>query len=232
MPIPTQVSMKRAFHRPGIQIAIVRLVGWYLDAALRSKRWYVDGEEHLTIPRTGGSAIVAFWHEMLPLMPQLVGMSRRMPDYVHTPIHFLVSRHADGKMIGATMERFQLLPVFGSSSRGGPAALQTMVRLLRNGAVIGITPDGPRGPARVAAPGVAQLAALAKVPVIPCAGAISYGARLSSWDRMIMPLPLGHGVIVCRPPILVSRSTWHEALPQISAEMTQAAIRAELLCSG
>ena len=39
--------------------------------------------------------------------------------------------------------------------------MRQLLRLLLHGAMIGITPDGPRGPRREAAQGVAQLAALA-----------------------------------------------------------------------
>ena len=69
-----------------------------------------------------------------------------------------------------------------------------------------ITPDGPRGPPRVAAPGVAQLAAMAGVRVLPCAAQTSRRRVLGTWDRMVLPLPWGRGVIVCAPPIMVPRN--------------------------
>lgn len=223
--------MKRLFRHTRIRNGLIRLFAWYLDVTLRSKRWTIDGAEHLAPLRGGDSALVAFWHEILPLMPVLAQEARRMPNGVTTDIHFLVSRHNDGRFIGAIMDRFHLTPIFGSSSRGGPAAMHTMARLLRTGAVIGITPDGPRGPRREAASGVAQLAALAGVTIIPCGGAMTHGPRLSTWDRMILPLPFGRGVLSCGAPIRVPRDGWREALPIITAEMNAAMDRAEALCS-
>jgi lysophospholipid acyltransferase (LPLAT)-like uncharacterized protein len=44
------------------------------------------------------------------------------------------------------MERLGLSVVTGSSSKGGAHALREMIRLLKRGFRIGITPDGPRGP--------------------------------------------------------------------------------------
>jgi lysophospholipid acyltransferase (LPLAT)-like uncharacterized protein len=119
----------------------------------------------------------------------------------------------------------------GSSSRGGASGLRQLLRLLRQGAIIGITPDGPRGPRRKAAEGVAQLAALAGVPILPCAARTSRRITLSSWDRMAIPLPFGRGVMVCGPAILVARDSWREALPAISDAMNRAADRADMLCA-
>lgn len=223
--------MKRLLRSRPVQAALVRLVTWYLDLTLRTKRWTLDGAEHLASPRAGAPAIIAFWHEVLPVIPALVEHSRQMDDYRAVPIHFLVSRHRDGRLIGAIMQRFRLVAVFGSSSRGGAAAMFNMVKLLRSGAIIGITPDGPRGPRREAAAGVAQLAALAGVPVIPCGAAITHGRRLGTWDRMILPLPFGRGVLTCRPPITVDRDAWQDALPRITEELNHAMRRAERLCA-
>lgn len=223
--------MKRLFRHTRIRNGLIRLSAWYLDITLRSKRWTIDGVEHLQHMNAGESVIVAFWHEMLPLMPVLARESRRMPGCAMAEIHFLVSRHNDGRFISAIMHRFQMTPIYGSSSRGGPAAMHTMARLLRSGAVIGITPDGPRGPRREAALGVAQLAALAGVTVIPCGGAMTHGPRLSTWDRLMVPLPFGRGVVSCGAPIHVPRDAWREALPTITAAMNAAMDRAESLCS-
>jgi lysophospholipid acyltransferase (LPLAT)-like uncharacterized protein len=223
--------MRRLFRSPRVQVVLVRVFAWYLDLTLRTKRWTLDGAEHLAPAREGAPAVIAFWHEVLPLIPALVERSRQAEDYRTIPIHFLVSRHRDGRLISAIMHRFRLTPVFGSSSRGGAAALFSMVKLLRAGVIIGITPDGPRGPARQAASGVAQLAALAGVPIIPCGGAVTMGRRLGTWDRMILPLPFGRGVLSCRPAITVDRESWQDAVPLITAELNAAMEQAERLCA-
>ncbi len=224
--------MKRLFRHPRVRDGLIHLSAWYLDVTLRSKRWSVEGDEAIAFLRTGQPAILAFWHEALPLMPGLVQWYRGRSYGAAENVHFLVSRHNDGRFVGAVMSRFRLQPVFGSSSRGGPAALQTMVRLLRDGQYIGITPDGPRGPRRQPASGVAQLAALARVPIIPCGGATTHGRRLSTWDRMVLPLPLGRGAISCGAPIHVPREGWQDALPVVTDALNAAMHRAERLCGG
>jgi lysophospholipid acyltransferase (LPLAT)-like uncharacterized protein len=93
-----------------------------------------------------------------------------------------------------------------------------------------ITPDGPRGPPRVAAPGVAQLAATAAVRVLPCAAQTSRRRVLRTWDEMVLPLPWGRGVIVCGRAIMVPRDRAEAALPVIAQALTVAAEDADRLC--
>jgi len=128
------------------------------------------------------------------------------------------------------VRRFGILPIMGSSTRGGAAGLRGLLTVLRQGGLIGITPDGPRGPRRQAAAGVAQLAALAGVPVLPCAARTSRRIRLGTWDQMALPLPFGRGVVVCGTAITVSTDGWKDAVPDITSGLNQAADRAERLC--
>jgi lysophospholipid acyltransferase (LPLAT)-like uncharacterized protein len=215
---------------PQAQWLLSRVLGLYLAFALRTTRWTVDGREHLLQHGEGAPAVFAFWHEFLPLMPALVMIARRLPQYRPVSIYTLVSHHRDGKAIGAVVGRFNIKPVSGSTSRGGVAGLRALVRILANGGIIGITPDGPRGPRRQAAAGVAQLAALAAVPVVPCAARTSWRVVLGTWDRMPVPLPFGRGVVVCGPSIAVSRSSPRDAMPAITAALNVAADRADRLC--
>jgi lysophospholipid acyltransferase (LPLAT)-like uncharacterized protein len=151
-------------------------------------------------------------------------------------MHVLVSRHQDGRLIGDMMRSFGLDLVHGSSSKGaaqkgGASGMRALLAVLAAGDQVVITPDGPRGPRRQLARGVAQLAALAGVPVLPCAARSTRRRVLPTWDRMILPLPFGRGVLVCGAPIHVPRDRWADSLPVIAAALTQAADEAEALCA-
>jgi len=201
------------------------LLSLYLSLALRTTRWTLHGEAHVAPHLAGAPCIAAFWHERLPLMPALWLRAKR-----RTHLHVLVSRHRDGRMIGGIMRHFAISAVHGSSSRGGAAALRRLGDLLAGGDQVAITPDGPRGPSRKAAPGVAQLAALSGVPVLPCAAQTSRRLVMKSWDRMVIPLPFGRGVLVCGAPVAVARDGWAAALPLIETALTDAADTADRLC--
>jgi lysophospholipid acyltransferase (LPLAT)-like uncharacterized protein len=162
-------------------------------------------------------------------MPALWLMARdRRPQ---NRMHVLVSRHRDGRFIGQILRRFGAEPVHASSSRGGASGVLALLSLLSNGDMVAITPDGPRGPRRQAAPGVAQIAALGGVDVLPCAGQTTHRWVLRSWDRMTLPLPFGRGVLVCAPPIIVPRKDWLFSLPLIAQALTSATEDADRLCA-
>jgi hypothetical protein len=222
--------MKSLLRTPQAQAMLAALLGGYLAFALRTTRWTLDGQEHFRPFGAGTPAVFAFWHEFLPLMPGLSLIARKLPFYRPTPIHTLVSQHRDGRFIGAVVRRFGIRPILGSSSRGGAAGLRNLLAVLRQGDLIGITPDGPRGPRRQAAFGVAQLAALSGVPVVPLAARTSRRVQLNTWDRMPVPLPFGRGVVVCGPAISVPRHGWRDAVPTIADALNQVADRAEALC--
>jgi lysophospholipid acyltransferase (LPLAT)-like uncharacterized protein len=225
--------LKRLLRRAAVQACLAALVGRYLAIALRTTRWTLHGAEHLAPQTQGQPAIVAFWHERLPLMPALWRYAQHGGPVA--PTFVLVSRHADGRLIGELMRRFGVGIVHGSTARngqdrGGAAGLRQLLERLAAGGNVVITPDGPRGPRRQAAAGVAQLAALSGVPVLPCAAQTSWRRTLGTWDRMVLPLPFGRGVLVCRPAIPVAREAAEAALPAIEAAMTEAAELADRLC--
>ena len=219
--------MKRLLRGAAVRRVLARLLGLYLGVALRTTRWTVQGEAHLAPFLADGALIFAVWHERLALMPALWLRVRRRADMRQRRVFLLASRHRDGRLIGTILRGFGLGVVLGSSTRGGVAGLKGSLDWLARGAVIGITPDGPQGPPRVCAPGVAALAALSGAPVLPCAAQTTRRLILRSWDRMALPLPFGRGVVVCGPPIAVPRTGWQASLPEIAAALDAAAAQAD-----
>ena len=217
--------LRRLIRHPTTQAALAKALGFYLALVFRTTRWTLLGEPHLAaaLGDTGRPILAAFWHERLPMMPMLWLRARAAePRLAAVRAHVLVSRHRDGRFIGDIVRRFRLELVHASTSRGGAAGMRRLLRVLGEGDMVVITPDGPRGPRRSAAPGVAQLAALAGIPVLPCAARTSRARILGSWDRMVLPLPFARGVLVMGPPVAVERATPLDALPAIEAALTAA----------
>jgi lysophospholipid acyltransferase (LPLAT)-like uncharacterized protein len=225
--------LKRLLRHPGVLRTLASLLGRYLDFALSTTRWTVIGQDNFAPFEQGAPVIAAFWHEHLPVMPALWKRARKATPGLR--LHVLVSRHSDGRFIGEIIARFGLEVAHGSSARngqnrGGARGAMALLSALEAGQQVVITPDGPRGPRRVAAPGVAQLAGLSGCKVLPCAAQITHRRVLGSWDRMILPLPWGRGVLVCGAPIAVPRDGWDAALPEISAALTRASDEAQRAC--
>jgi lysophospholipid acyltransferase (LPLAT)-like uncharacterized protein len=117
-----------------------------------------------------------------------------------------VSRSRDGDLMDATLARlgFAQSPR-GSSSRGATSLLRSMIRRARAGERIAMLPDGPRGPAREAKPGVIALARSGGLSLVPVGIAAAPAMRFASWDRAILPLPFAR--VHCRygPPLYVPK---------------------------
>jgi lysophospholipid acyltransferase (LPLAT)-like uncharacterized protein len=119
--------MKSLLRTAYVQALLAILLGAYLKFALRTTRWTLDGQEHFAPHAAGAPAVFAFWHEFLPLMPALSILAQTLPFYRPTPIYTLVSQHRDGRFIGSVVRRFGILPILGSSTRGGAAVLRNLL---------------------------------------------------------------------------------------------------------
>lgn len=188
--------------------APVRAVACFLAASYiwfvhKTSRWHTINRE---IPERFWADrkpfILAFWHGRILMVPYC--WPRDIPGSI------LVSRNRDGSLIAGVIRYFGAETVRGSTARpgresdkGAQAALMQILRKLKAGEYIGITPDGPRGPRMRASEGVAAMSRLSGVPVIPCAWSTKRRRVLSSWDRFILPLPFNRGVFVWGEPISV-----------------------------
>ena len=170
----------------------------YIRFVYRTNRWSVEGAEHPRLLREAGRPfILAFWHGRLMMIP--------MAWQRLAPIHMLISAHRDGRIIADAVAHFGVQSVAGSTKRGGSTALRTMVKALAAGDCVGITPDGPAGPAMVASAGIVNVARLSRAPIVPVVFAASRRRTMRSWDRMQIALPFGRGVFIWGAPIEVEK---------------------------
>jgi lysophospholipid acyltransferase (LPLAT)-like uncharacterized protein len=174
---------------------------WFIHCYIRlvyvTTSWTVHGAEWPRHLRAEGKAfILAFWHGRLLMIP--------MAWQRLAPMHMLISAHPDGQIIADAVTYFGVDSVAGSTSRGGSAALRTMLKQLKAGDCVGITPDGPRGPAMTASAGIVNLARLARVPILPITYATSRRRMLATWDRFHLPWPFGRGIYLWGEPIEIA----------------------------
>ena len=141
-----------------------------LHATLRVRHVNV---EHI---RDTPQYILAFWHAHLLLM---------LHSRYRKPSSVMISQSKDGEYIARVFDWYGVDSARGSTTRGGSGALRELIRDARAGKNIVFTPDGPKGPARIAQPGVISAAQATGLPIVPIAFAAkkkSCCARGTAWS--------------------------------------------------
>ncbi len=207
--------LKRLLRSDAVQTAACWLAAQYIRLVRITGRWQIVGED---IPesfrKSGRPFILAFWHGRLMMMPYCW----RRTDLVQ----MLISGHRDGRLISRTVRHFRIESVVGSSTSGGAQAMRDLIRLLRGGGIVGITPDGPRGPRMRVGEGTIALARLSGAPVLPATYAVSRRRILGSWDRFVLPLPFSRGVFLWGEPLDVPKKADEAAMDACRATLEHA----------
>jgi len=210
--------IKRLGRTPFVQRTLAALAAGLMGAVKTTTRWQSIGAD-VAAPAWAGDkpVIVAFWHNRLAMMPACWPSAK--------PFHMLISSHPDGRLIANTIAHFGFGSIAGSSTRGGGEAMRQLVRTLKNGESIGITPDGPRGPRMTAGEGVLALTRLAGVPILPLAVSVSNRVVLNTWDHLIIPLPFGRGAMIWGQPMTIPRDADDAMLADLRIKLEEELIR-------
>jgi lysophospholipid acyltransferase (LPLAT)-like uncharacterized protein len=171
-----------------------RLLAWYLRLVARTAR---------IGPVTREQVVLAFWHEY-NLALYAVAAARR-GDLPHASFTTDTPR---GTVIATIFESLARRPgqfvMLRLPDEGEREAARTLARRLGDlgsrGYSLVVTPDGPRGPYRVAKPGALIVARQAALPILPIAVRAHPAVRLTRrWDRQILPLPFSRLELVAGP---------------------------------
>jgi len=193
--------------------AVLRLLRASLRIRFHGDRQVRDWE------RSGRRFILAFWHRHMLLMRYAYRGDR---------MTVLSSQSRDGELMVQVLRRLGIGTVRGSSTRGGVGGLRELIRAARDGSDLGITPDGPRGPARRVQPGVIAAAAMSGLPIVPVAMAATRFRVLSTWDRTLVPLPGAVVHVAYGEPLEVPRDGRPEEWsPRLEGALERTGDRAE-----
>lgn len=180
-----------------IQNTIAWLGAVYISLVYKSTRWQRVGWD---IPdayiQEGKGFITCFWHNRL-----LMGCFGWPGE---KEFHMLISSHSDGQLIAKIVGHHGIKTIAGSRNHGGSHALRAMVKVLKAGHTVGITPDGPRGPCYSVSEGTLTVARLAKVDILPFTCSTMCFKKLKSWDRFRIALPFSKGVLMWGKPFKIN----------------------------
>ena len=146
-----------------------------------------------------------------------------------------VSRSRDGDWITPVLRRMGFgEPARGSSSDGASALLRSLVRATKEGHPVGMLPDGPRGPAGVAQPGVVALARLTGARLHLAGVSADRAWHFGSWDRAMLPKPFARVYCHFGRTVDVPKGSKEGALAEtlalVQAELTRLDREADAAC--
>lgn len=220
--------LKRAMRSPFAGGIASGAIGGYIRLVeATSSREDINRHFADDLVASGQGFIAAFWHARLLMGASIRGETER-------PVYMLISAHRDGEIIANAVRGFGVNLIRGSAAdpkkpeknKSGAPAVAAMIEALDRGAIVGVTPDGPRGPRERAKIGVIKLAAMTGAPILPGAYSASRGPRLKTWDRFLLAAPFSRLAFAGRPPIHVERTSDAGALEHarvhLEAELKEA----------
>jgi lysophospholipid acyltransferase (LPLAT)-like uncharacterized protein len=201
---PDELSWRRRFR-----VALVTILGG-LVLRLLGSTWRIrraGNEDFDSMLARKEPFIVVFWHgEIVPV------------TWIHRGLGIapMISKHADGEIIARIVEGLGYRTVRGSTTRGGVRALLEAAQYVNDGITVGFTPDGPKGPRHVFAPGALIVAQRTGKPIVALGATASRAWRLKSWDRHLIPKPFATVTVRYSAPQFVQAADARDAVKEQS----------------
>jgi len=162
-----------------------------------------------------GRLIVPVWHQRF--LPALAYVTK----FRHFEPIVMISQSRHGDLAARFAKRLGLVPVRGSSTRGGTTALvATLKALEKNPAVIHIV-DGPTGPKGIVKPGLITMAQVSGAVILPAIVSAKKAWIIGSWDEFLVPKPFSEVTIEWGQPFVVPRDIDPTRFEELRKEIEQ-----------
>ncbi len=195
--------LKTLLGNPVVQFLIGRTIGLYMLLVGWTTHWRKVNRAAVEPYWADPTArlVCCIWHGRFVQVHKLWTFGPNAPKG-----KFLISRSREGGIVAHASRTVGADVIRGSAAKrgqrkGGVEATLEMMRHIEDGGVIGLTPDGPRGPRMRAKIGPVQIAKMAQAPLLALAWSTKWRIVFKSWDAFVLPLPFGRGALVWGDPI-------------------------------
>lgn len=198
--------MKKLLRSDAVQAFLGWLLGTYIRLILRTVRWTHENLACVEPVLAGEAGAVAlFWHGRIPLCLATA------PQWWRKDTKALISPSSDGQFIATALEMAGFPGIRISTAKPGDtakarqavAAFREAINHVAGGGALVVTPDGPRGPNEIIAPGALQIARRSGQPVFLMGIAAHPATQFDTWDRVMFAAPFGRGAVVWEGPLHV-----------------------------
>lgn len=212
-----KLALRKLGHAGWVQRVVGFIAAEYLRFVWVTNKFKLDPPDIYERMEARMPLIVAFWHGQHFMMPFL---KRK-----HHRAKVLISRHRDGEINAIAAERLHVGTVRGSGDhgnsfhrKGGVGAFKAMLQVLEDDTNMALTADVPKV-SRKAGLGIVMLARESSRPILPVVIATSRFKRLNNWDRSVVHLPFGRGVIMADDVIDVPNDADAETMETLRATL-------------
>ena len=171
---------------------------WVFQLLFFLNKVKIHGEENLLkLAKAGIPIMVCVWHGRLVFPSWYIRLKI-------TNLHAIASHHSDAEIMARILNRWGYGLIRGSTKKGGKAVVLEMAEVFRNGGIVAVTNDGPKGPPRIAKAGSTGLAIKYNVNMVTITGSATKFWQMKSWDRFMLPKPFGRIDIMVSPPLEIA----------------------------
>ena len=161
----------------------------------------IHGEDNLLqLAKAGKPIMVCVWHGRLLFPSWYIRLKM-------TNLHAIASHHSDAEIMALILKHWGYSLIRGSTRKGGKAVVQKMADVFKNGGIVAVTNDGPKGPPRIAKAGSTGLAIIYNVNMVTLTGSATKFWHINSWDRFMLPKPFGKIQITVSTPLNIAEKT-------------------------
>jgi len=171
---------------------------WVFQLLFFLNKVIIHGEENLlNLAKAGKPIMVCVWHGRLLFPSWYIRLKI-------TNLHAIASHHSDAEIMARILNRWGYSLIRGSTKKGGKAVVLKMAEVFKNGGIVAVTNDGPKGPPRIAKAGSTGLAIKYNVSMVTITGSATKFWQMKSWDRFMLPKPFGRIDIMVSPPLEIA----------------------------
>ena len=157
----------------------------------------IHGKDNLLqLAKAGKPIMVCVWHGRLLFPSWYIRLKM-------TNLHAIASHHSDAEIMARILKHWGYSLIRGSTRKGGKAVVQKMADVFKNGGIVAVTNDGPKGPPKIAKAGSTGLAIKYDVNMITITGSATQYWQMKSWDKFMLPKPFGRIDILVAPPLQI-----------------------------
>jgi len=186
--------MKRIFKHQYFQVFLGWVISFYIKICFQTSIWLTKNSEIVEkLLKKNKSFVVCFWHNRL----LMAVFCWKWPH----EFKMLISGHSDGKIISNAISNFGIQTISGSARKNNVSSLKEILKEINGNSIIGITPDGPKGPNEEVKIGLISLLKKTNVPVLPLSYSAKFKFKLKTWDQFIFVIPFNKFVAVWGNPL-------------------------------